>query len=59
MDVCEEKDIGVIFYPQLSFDTNASKVMGAANSRLVLINTRHIVAKRLMNYYTTLVRPNI
>ena len=36
-EVSEEKDLGVTFDQQLSFGTNASKVVAAANSRLGLI----------------------
>ena len=33
MEVTEEKDLGVTFDQQLSFGTNASKVVAAENSR--------------------------
>ena len=39
VEVNEEKDLGVTFDQQLSFGTNASKVVAAANSTLGLINT--------------------
>ena len=61
MEVSEEKDIGVTFDQQLSFGTNASKVVAAANSTLGLINRhfRHIETKPFMNLYKTLVRPKV
>ena len=40
-EVSDEKDLGVTFDQQLSFGTNASKIVAAANSRLGLIN-RHL-----------------
>ena len=57
----EEKDLGVTFDQQLSFGTNASKVVAAANSRLGLINRhfRHLDTKPFMNLYKTLVRPKV
>ena len=60
-EVSEEKDIGVTFDQQLSFGTNASKVVAAANSRLGLINRhfRHLDTKPFMNLYKTLVRPKL
>ena len=56
MEVSEEKDLGVTFDQQLSFGTNASKVVAAANSRLGLINRhfRHMDTKPVMNLYKTL-----
>ena len=44
VEVSEEKDQDVTFDQQLSFGTNASKVVAAANSMLGLINRhfRHI-----------------
>ena len=71
MEVSEEKDLGVTFDQQLSFDINASKVVAGANSRLGLINRhfrhihvinrhfRHIETKPFMNLYKTLVRPKV
>ena len=56
--VSEEKDLGVTFDQQLSFDINASKVVAGANSRLGLIN-RHLETKPFMNLYKTLVRPKV
>ena len=52
-EVSEEKDLGVTFDQQLSFGTNASKVVAAANSRLGLINRhfRHLDTKPFMNLY--------
>ena len=60
-EVSEEKDLGVTFDQQLSFGTNASKVVAAANSRLGLINRhfRHLDTKPFMNLYKTLVRPKV
>ena len=51
MEVSVEKDLGVTFDQQLSFGTNASKVVAAANSRLGLINRyfRHIETKPLIH----------
>ena len=37
VEVSEEKDLGVTFDQQLSFDINTSKVVAGANSRLELI----------------------
>ncbi len=53
VEVSEEKDLGVTFDQQLSFGTNASKVVAAANSTLGLINRhfRHIETKPFMNLY--------
>ena len=53
--------LGVTFDQQLSFGTNASKVVAAANSTLGLINRhfRHIETKPFMNLYKTLVRPKV
>ena len=61
VEVSEENDIGVTFDQQLSFGTNASKVVAAANSTLGLINRhfRHIETKPFMNLYKTLVRPKV
>ena len=61
VEVSEEKDLGVTFDQQLSFGTNASKVVAAANSTLGLINRhfRHIETKPFMNLYKTLVRPKV
>ena len=61
MEVSEEKDLGVTFDQQLSFGTNASKVVAAANSRLELINRnfRHIQTKPFMNLYKTMVRSKV
>ena len=61
MEVSEEKDLGVTFDQQLSFCTNASQVVAAANSTLWLINRhfRHIGTKPFMNLYKTLVRPKV
>ena len=55
------KDLGVTFDQQLSFGTNASKVVAAANSTLGLINRnfRPIETKPFMNLYKTLVRPKV
>ena len=52
VEVSEEKDLGVTFDQQLSFGTNASKVVAAANSRLGLINRhfRYIETKPFMNF---------
>ena len=60
-EVSEEKDLRVTFDQQLSFGTNASKVVAAANSRLGLINRhfRHLDTKPFMNLYKTLVRPKV
>ena len=60
-EVSEEKDLGVTFDQQLSFGTNASKVVAAANSRLGLINRhfKHLATKPFMNLYKTLVRPKV
>ena len=58
MEVSEEMDLGMTFDQQLTFDTNASKVVVAANSRLGFIN-RHIETKPFMNLYNTLVRPKV
>ena len=60
-EVSEEKDLGVTFDQQLSFGTNASKGVAAANSRLGLINRRfrHLDTKPFMNLYKTLVRPKV
>ena len=60
-EVCEEKDLGVTFAQQLSFGTNAGKVVAAANSRLGLINRhfRHLDTKPFMNLYKTLDRPKM
>ena len=56
-----EKDLGVTFDQQLSFGTNASKVVAATNSRLRLIDKhfRHIETKPFMNLYKTLARPRV
>ena len=53
VEVSEEKDLGVTFDQQLSFDINASKVVAGANSRLGLINRhfRHLETKPCMNLY--------
>ena len=61
MEMSEEKDIGVAFDQQLSFGTNASKVVVAAKSRLGLMNRhfRHIETKPFMNLYKTLIRPKV
>ena len=61
MEVSEEKDLGVTFDQQLSFGTNASKVVVAANSWLGLIHmhVRHIETKPFINLYKTLVRPKV
>ena len=61
VEVSEEKDLGVTFDQQLSFGTNASKVVAAANSTLGLINRhfRHIETKPFINLYKTLVRPKV
>ena len=61
VEVSEEKDLGVTFDQQLSFGTNASKVVAAANSTLGLINRhfRHIETKPFTNLYKTLVRPKV
>ena len=61
VEVSEEKDLGVTFDQQLSFDINASKVVAGVNSRLGLINRhfRHIETKPFMNLYKTLVRPKV
>ena len=61
VEVSEEKDLGVTFDQQLSFGTNASKVVAAANSTLGLIHRhfRHIETKPFMNLYKTLVRPKV
>ena len=58
VEVSEEKDLGVTFDQQLSFDINTSKVVAGANSRLGLIN-RHLETKPFMNLYKTLVRPKV
>ena len=52
VEVSEEKDIGVTFDQQLSFDINASKIVAGANSR-------HLETKQFMNLYKTLVRPKV
>ena len=61
VEVSEEKDLGVTFDQQLSFDINTSKVVAGANSRLGLINRhfRHLETKPFMNLYKTLVRPKV
>ena len=61
VDVSEEKDLGETFDQQLSFGTNASKVVAAANSTLGLINRhfKHNETKPFMNLYRTLVRPKV
>ena len=61
VEVSEEKDLGVTFDQQLSFDINASKVVAGANSRLGLINRHfgHLETKPFMNLYKTLVRPKV
>ena len=61
VEVSEEKDLGVTFDQQLSFDINGSKVVAGANSRLWLINRhfRHLETKPFMNLYKTLVRPKV
>lgn len=61
MEVEEEKDLGVTFDAQLSFSTNTSKVVAAANSRLGLINRHfmHMETKPFMNLYKSLVRPKV
>ena len=61
MKVSEEKDLGVRFDQQLSFGTNASKVVAVANPTLELINRhfRHIETKSFINLYKTLVRPKV
>ena len=61
VEVSEEKDLGVTFHQQLSFDINTSKVVAGANSRLGLINRhfRHLETKPFMNLYKTLVRPKV
>ena len=61
VEVSEEKDLGVTFDQQLSFDINTSKVVAGANSRLRLINRhfRHLETKPFMNLYKTLVRPKV
>ena len=61
VEVSEEKDLGVTFDQQLSFGTNASKVVAAANSTLGLINRhfRYIETKPFVNLYKTLVRPKV
>ena len=58
LEVSEKKDLGVTFDQQLRFGINASKVVAAQNSRLVLINRhfRHIETKPFTNLYKTLVR---
>ena len=58
VEVSEEKDLGVTFDQQLSFDINASKVVAGTNSRLGLIN-RHLETKPFMNLYKTLIRPKV
>ena len=58
VEVSGEKDLGVTFDQQLSFGTNASKVVAAANSRLGLIH-RHFRHIETMNLYKTLVRPKV
>ena len=61
VEVSEEKDLGVTFDQQLSFDINTSIVVAGANSRLGLINRpfRHLETKPFMNLYKTLVRPKV
>ena len=61
VEVSEEKDLGMTFDQQLSFGTNASKVVAAANSTLGLINRHfmHIETRPFMNLYKTLVRPKV
>ena len=61
MELTEEKDIGVTFDQQLSFGTNASKVVAAENSRLGFINRHfgHNETKTFINLYKTLVRPKV
>ena len=61
VEVSEEKDRGVIFDQQLSFDISASKVVAGANRRLERINRqcRHIETKPFMDLYETLVRPKV
>ena len=53
VEVSEEKGFVVTFDQQLSFGTNASKVVAGANSRLGLINRhfRHIETKQFMNLH--------
>ena len=53
VEVSEEKDLGVTFDQQLSFDINASKVVAGANSRLGLINRpfRHLETKPFMKLH--------
>ena len=60
VEVSEEKDLGVTFDQQLSFGTNASKVVVAANSTLGFINRhfRHIESTAIHDY-KTLVRPKV
>ena len=61
VEVSEEKDLGVTFDQQLSFDINTSIVVAGANSRLGFINRpfRHLETKPLMNLYKTQVRPKV
>ena len=61
VEVSEEKDLGVTFDQQLSFDINTSKVVAGANSRLGLINRHfmHLETKPFTNLYKTLVRPKV
>ena len=61
VEVSEEKDLGVTFDQQLSFDINTSIVVAGANSRLGLINRPfgHLETKPFMNLYKTLVRPKV
>ena len=53
LEVSEEKDLGVTFDQQLSFDINTSTVVAGANSRLGLINrhSRHLETKSFMTVF--------
>ena len=62
IDVCEEeKDLGVTFEPQLSFDTHINKIINKANQMIGLIKRTfiHLNKDILLKLYKSLVRPHL
>ena len=58
-EVTEEKDLGVVFDPHLTFTRQHDKAIAKANSRIGLIKRsfKHLDAKSFVLLYKTLVRP--